>query len=165
VLAGYLSRYSLKTVVETGTYLGDMVEGLAPVVNRIYSIELDRWLFRRAQRRLSRYDNVTLVLGDSAHELRWVIDNLDGPALFWLDGHYSGGITARGAVDTPVVAELTQILNDPRDHVVLIDDAHAFDGTNGYPTTSMLMTLVERLRPNYRVVVDADIIRVGIPHE
>jgi hypothetical protein len=156
-----LDQYSLQAVVETGTYLGEMVEGLAGVGARIYSIELDPWLFRRAQRRLRRYGNVTLILGDSARQLGRVIRDLDCPALFWLDGHYSGGITARGEVDSPVVAELTAILSDTKDHVVLVDDARAFDGTNGYPTISSLTALINRLRPNYRVEVESDIIRLG----
>jgi hypothetical protein len=139
-----------------------MVEGIAPIVDRIYSIELDSWLFRRAQHRLGHYPNVTLILGDSSDELGRVIGDLDDPALFWLDGHYSGGITARGSVDTPVVAELTQILTDPKDHLVLVDDAHAFDGTNGYPTISTLAALIGQLRPKYTVEVDADIIRIGL---
>ena len=161
VVQGYLHRYSLQVVVETGTYLGEMVDGLASVASRVYSIELDKWLFRRAQRRLGRYRNVTLIHGDSADQLGQVIQDLDRPAVFWLDGHYSGGITARGTVDTPVVSELTQILSDSKDHIVLVDDAHAFNGTSGYPTMAGLTALVYQLRPSYRVDVEADIIRLG----
>ena len=38
-----------------------------------------------------------------------LVRQLDGPALFWLDGHYSGGDTAKGELDTPVSAELESI--------------------------------------------------------
>ena len=34
------------------------------------------------------------------------------PAIFWLDGHYSAGITAMGEQATPIFKELTHIFGD-----------------------------------------------------
>jgi hypothetical protein len=71
-----------------------------------------------------------------------------------------GGTTARADQDSPVRAELTALLHHPvRRHMVLIDDARLFTGTDGYPTIDELRTWVERERPGSRVDVDADIIR------
>ncbi len=91
-------------------------------------------LHQRARARLKRYSNVKLIQGDSAALLPDLLAGLSEPAGFWLDAHFSGGETARGDVDTPVVSELRAILGHPmRRHVILIDDARLFTGGDGYP--------------------------------
>ena len=105
--------------METGTYYGDMIAAMMPQFDAIYSIELSDELYDRARRRFRGSDKVTLIHGDSAVELAAIVRGLDRPALFWLDGHYSGGETAKGATETPVLAELEQILGADareRDH-------------------------------------------------
>jgi hypothetical protein len=80
--------------------------------------------------------------GDSAMQISKIIKMIDEPALFWLDAHFSQGITAKGTVVTPILNELEQILRRPFKDVILIDDAESFDGTNGYPTTAQLEKFV-----------------------
>jgi len=46
-----------------------------------------------------------------------------------------------------------------RGHVVLIDDARLFDGTDGYPTIAEVRAQVERERPGSALRVESDIIR------
>jgi hypothetical protein len=71
-----------------------------------------------------------------------------------------GGNTARAGVDSPVRAELASLLRHPtRGHLILIDDARLFTGTEGYPTIAELGAWVARERPGSRVELDADIIR------
>ena len=131
---GYQTRYRLRTFVETGTYTGEMVQALAGHVDRIVSIELAPSLHARAATRFAGQRHIQLLQGDSAALLPGVLESLDGPALFWLDGHYMGGESGRGTEDTPVIAEMTALFAHPvRGHVVLIDDARLFDGTGGYP--------------------------------
>jgi hypothetical protein len=81
--------------------------------------------------------------------------------LFWLDGHYSGGITAKGRTDTPVAEELEHILTHPvMGHVVLIDDARCFVGQDHYPTLDELKEMILNKRPDWVFDVENDIIRV-----
>ena len=48
-------------------------------------------------------------------------------ALFWLDGHYSGGETAKGDADSPLREELEAIGRHPiKTHVIPIDDVRSF---------------------------------------
>lgn len=155
------TRFGLRTLVETGTFLGDTVAAMRPHFDRIVSIELSAELARRARERFAQDPQVTILEGDSGALLPGVLTGLDRPALFWLDGHYSGGITAQAAVDTPVLEELAAIFAHPIDtHVVLIDDARCFDGTSGYPTIDALRTLVASHRPGWSFEVRRDCIRL-----
>jgi hypothetical protein len=44
--------------------------------------------------------------------------------MFWLDRHYSGGFTAKGEKDCPIIEELDAISNGSHlKHSILIDDA------------------------------------------
>lgn len=86
---------------------------------------------------------------------------MTGPVLFWLDGHYSGGITAKGGLDTPVCAELDAILDHPvHTHVIRIDDARCFDGISDYPQLDKLVEQVRLRRPDMAVEVSHDMIRI-----
>ena len=78
-----------------------------------------------------------------------------------MDAHYSGGITAKGKLDTPILEELHQILNHHvAGHVILIDDARFFVGRGGYPTLEEIRDLVTLLRPRSMFEIRDDIIRI-----
>jgi len=164
VLREYAKRYGLRILVETGTYRGDMVEAMRPVFEKIYSIELGAELFAAARKRFRRAAHVELIQGDSARELGRVLARLDQPALFWLDGHYSAGETARGEKDTPIFEELDHILGAPDvGHVIVIDDARAFGTDPAYPTIDALRRYVLARRPDARFTVLDDSIRITPP--
>ncbi|HUL02547.1 MAG TPA: hypothetical protein VLV16_04845 [Gemmatimonadales bacterium] len=164
LLRAYAERYGLRTLVETGTYRGDMVEAMRPVFEKIVSIELGQDLFTAARKRFKRVAHVELIQGDSATELRRVVERLDRPSLFWLDGHYSAGETARGQKDTPIYEELDQILG-ARDlgHVIVIDDARAFGSDPAYPSIDELRAFVLAKRPGARISIQDDSIRIEPP--
>ena len=120
----------MKVLVETGTYLGDMIQAMRPHFDQIYSIELSDALFEKARQRFESAKNVNLVHGDSGIQLPNVLKELKQPALFWLDGHYSEGFTAKGDKETPIYDELNWIVSVPeRRHVIIIDDARCFGVT------------------------------------
>lgn len=151
-------RYHLGTLIETGTYLGEMVASQLGRFSQIVSIELDDTLHRRATRRFRSRREVRLIRGDSAIELPRVCRTVDGPALFWLDAHYSGGITARGNLETPIMQELLAVLTRHQDDVILIDDADHFDGSHDYPTVSEVEVAVQGERSDMRVDVVNNVI-------
>jgi len=74
------------------------------------------------------------VEGDSEQLMTGLIADLDQPALFYLDGHYSGGQTGKGQHEIPVVKEVEAILRDaPNGSFVIIDDARSFGRLQDYP--------------------------------
>jgi len=161
VLETYSKRYGLKILVETGTYLGDMVEAMKNVFERIYSIELSEDLYRNAKVRFKRLRNLKLINGDSGIEIKKLMNDIRDPALFWLDGHYSGGITAKGPKDTPIYEELTHIFSSPDiGHIVIIDDARCFGTEPAYPSLDELREFIKSKRPNLAFYVQGDSIRL-----
>jgi hypothetical protein len=130
----------------------------------IYSIEIDRALYSAAVRLFRRHQHVHLVLGDSSDALPQVLSEVRQPSIFWLDGHYSGGVTGRGALDSPIAKELAHIWRHGRfEHVILIDDARHFTGQDGYPTVQELGEIVASHRPAWVCEVRDDIIRIHPP--
>lgn len=161
IILGYAAKYGIRTFVETGTYMGDMVACVRRAFGEIHSIELSDDLHKQAMRRFSRSKNVHLHCGDSGAIIQQVLDSLSGRTLFWLDAHYSGGITARTATDTPIAAELVRVFRHPiRDHVILIDDARLFVGKDSYPTIEQVRELIAQEHAPYELTVDSDIIRL-----
>jgi hypothetical protein len=166
VIKSYISRYAIENFVETGTHLGDTLASIAcdSRVNAI-SIELDEEFYNRAARRFLRWQNVTVIQGDSATELPKVISKLDGPTLFWLDGHYSGGDTGKGLKETPISNELACLLaNYNGKDVILIDDIRCFDGTHDYPKLSSLMSELETFNKMLHMEISTDILRLTPKH-
>lgn len=154
-------RYGAHVLVETGTFRGEMVDAMLDVFDRIYSIEIAPALFEAARERFAPHAHVEVILGDSTAVLPDIVKRLCGTALFWLDGHYSGGITGKGALETPIVSELKHILaRQDKAHAILIDDARCFGGEGDYPTVERLQALVQSRAPGYELTVQDDIIRI-----
>jgi hypothetical protein len=161
VLQDYSTRYALRILVETGTYFGDMVEAMRAHFDRIYSIELSADLYEKAMVRFASANNIELIHGDSGSEIKRIVNKVNQPVLFWLDGHYSAGVTARGAKDTPIYEELHHILNsDNIGHVIIIDDARLFGEDPAYPSIEELDKFIKSKRFNVNITVQDDSIRV-----
>jgi hypothetical protein len=127
-------EHECRVLVETGTYLGDTPWAFRNDLAAIYSIELSSDLAALAKRRFRNYSNIGIVAGDSGEKLRDIVPQLKLKTLFWLDGHYSAGITAKGRVDCPIFEELEALLTGcPVPWVVLIDDARCFGIDRDYP--------------------------------
>jgi len=127
IVKHYQKEFRPKILIETGTYLGDMVAAVESCFTEVYSIELSPELYERARARFSMRAGVHIMLGDSSEVLPVILEKISEPCLFWLDGHFSGGITAQGKLNYPILEELAQIRRHGiRNHVILIDDARLF---------------------------------------
>ena len=157
----YQKRSGYRLLVETGTYKGDMILAQKDFFKKIYSIELSQPLFERAKKRFRKYPYVTLLQGNSGDVIANVLTELKEPAIFWLDGHYSGGITATIDKYSPINEELALLIaHNQWQHVILIDDARVFTGEHGYPTIEEVRQVTAKQLPGYRFSVEEDIIRL-----
>jgi len=110
--------------IETGSYIGDGInQAIEAGYNKIISIELGHQLYEGCVKRFKDNDIVSLFQGDSSDVLNLILKDINSPATFWLDGHWSGGITARGKLISPIMQELDIIKNHTiNTHTILIDD-------------------------------------------
>lgn len=156
------AKHSVKVFFETGTYLGNTVFGIKNAFDEVYSAELSEELAKLARQRFARDEHVHIISGDSSAALRVFLSGLEQPAVFWLDAHYSAGVTAMGALQTPVKDELAAILAHPvKRHHVLIDDVKDFNGLNDYPTVDEILSMVKELGAgDYQAWVEGSVFRI-----
>jgi hypothetical protein len=113
--------------VESGTYLGETTTTAAEIFSECHTIELDSALYQSSKQKLSVFSNVKCHHGDSTKVLSTLLTEISDPVFFWLDGHWSGGNTAKGSQDCPLLDELDVIMNKCRQKmVVVIDDVRLF---------------------------------------
>ncbi|WP_414585495.1 hypothetical protein [Scytonema sp. PCC 10023] len=161
IIKCYARKYNLDVLVETGTYKGEMIFALKNIFKEIHSIELSEFLYKRSVKRFANQSHIHLYCGDSKTVLPAILEKIKSPCLFWLDAHYSGGITACSDKESPIVDELHNIFVHPiNKHIILIDDARCFNGSNDYPTVEELFRLVETNKQKWSTYVKEDIIRV-----
>jgi len=145
VLDCYRRAFLPPVFVETGTYEGDTVYAFRDRFRQLYTIELSPELHKQALVRLATVGNIRALQGDSAEVLPTILAEIKDPCLFWLDGHYSGGKTAKGKVNCPLLQELALIMAHPiKRHIILMDDARLFGKLEDYPSAGTLVEMGRR---------------------
>ena len=163
ILKSWLPDAPGMTFIETGSFRGDTVLALRHVFERVISIEIDPALHEIAKSRAAGARNIDLVLGDCVVELPKILSSLPGRAAFWLDGHWSGGVTGRGDTDDPILMSLNQIRSHPnKNHALFIDDARTFQGGSSAPDLIEVLSTIRAINADYIIRVQNDII-VAVP--
>ena len=123
-----------RTFVESGTYRGDTTAFFVPHADRLITVEVDPRLYEQARARFVREPKVDVVEGDALVEIPRIVAQLNGPALIWLDGHYSGGETGRGLEVEPALAILERIGDvAPVGTTIVVDDLRLFGRLPDFP--------------------------------
>lgn len=121
---------------------------------RVYSIELGIDLWQQAKQRFEADHHVEILQGDSGSVFVGLVPRLKGPAIFWLDGHYSSGATAKGEKVSPIFEELNAIfMYSTAPNVLFIDDARLFKGDGDYPSIEELKAHVLGKDQGYTMAV------------
>ena len=110
-------------LIETGTYMGAGIRAaLEAGFETVYSIELDDFLFRDAQKAFADDARVHIVHGDSAVELGKILAALPegSDVTLWLDAHASGPLKYDGG--TPVLDEVRAVATSKCKATILVDD-------------------------------------------
>jgi len=158
-VTGHAARYGLTTLVETGTYYGEMVSAQRRRFREIHTVEFSPALARRAQQRFARWPHIHVYEGDSKVIVPKILSGLREPALFWLDAGYYGWAGDRSD-DTRLASEFEAILRHLPGHVILMDDADGLDGLDGRLSVPALTEYVQRQFPGRHVEVQWNILRV-----
>ena len=161
VIKQHTKKFSPSIFVETGTYLGDTVAAVKNLFSEVHSIELGENLAKEAQKRFARRKNIHIHQGDSSKILPKILAVVHGPYLFWLDAHFSEGITVGDDEHLPLVKEIKTILEHWQPgSVILIDDARLMGKQKGYPSFEEIKKLVGGYNLGLKVGQELDIIRI-----
>ncbi len=152
-------KNKISNFIETGTYIGETVKAIIPFFKNIYTIELNKKLYLYNKKRFYKNSKVKVVWGNSYLKLKQILPKLKRPIFFWLDAHYSGGITSKTKKQTPIEEELATIVKYWRKgSIVLIDDARLFNGKRGYPTIEKIVKIFSK--KNVIIKITKDIITI-----
>ena len=90
-----------------------------------------------------------------------MLSGLTGDVSFWLDGHYSGGDTYQGPLDTPIreeLNEISQMLDQLNSVSVFVDDIRCFDPSSQeysqYPSRNWLAQWADQNGLNWTIEHD-----------
>jgi hypothetical protein len=117
-----------KIFIETGTYYGNTTKWASTQFKQVFTIELSEFLYNSTKDELLSKGNIMPNLGNSKIILPKILKNIDSNVVFWLDGHYSAGVTAGENDPCPLQDELKTILQRDNDDIILIDDARCCIG-------------------------------------
>lgn len=152
-IQGFQGAPTFSAFVETGTGAGDTIFAMEPFFDALHTVELSYDLHQQAKGQY-KGDKIVFHHGDSSVVLETFLPSL-GPTVFWLDGHYAHGITAKGDKDCPLLEELQSIDRNFKDYaLIVIDDARLFGTTDpedwgGVHEASILQVLQGRVQEFY----------------
>jgi len=131
--------------VETGTGRGVTTKFLAETFPYVHTIEPSKYLYNQAICNL-KLKNINFLNDTSENILSDLLSKLDGDINFWLDGHYSAGMTFKGKKNCPVEEELMAIdknISNFKKMTIFIDDVRCFlsklEEYNDYPSIDFLV--------------------------
>ncbi len=158
--------------VESGTYKGDTAFLAGLLFEEVHTVELSHELVENAVIRFKNLPTVKVYQGDSGSVFKQMLPKIASRILFYLDGHYSGGNTAKGECNTPIFSELAAIRDAKKsDSIILIDDIRLFQASlypeklantaaEGYPDLNELIEALLEINPDYQLCFLADALLV-----
>jgi hypothetical protein len=119
-----------RTLIETGSHVGDTIFHLKDFFDKIYTIEISEHYYNIVNGKFAESEKIKCILGDTSKILPNLLFVESEKIIFWLDAHWSSGDTGKGDLDCPLLEELYIIDNSCKDSIIIIDDYRLF-GTKG----------------------------------
>lgn len=145
LLAAMIGLSLGKTVfVETGTFVGQSSYFVSRLFSEVLTVEASADLALAARKLMlaTSTENVKVVQGASVDLLHTMSLKTGQSAVFFLDAHYSTGLTSRLFGACPLVNELTIIFDRFDDPVIVIDDLRTMTGLGGYPSIAEILACI-----------------------
>lgn len=159
----YAKKYKATHFIETGTFMGDTSWAMKDIFDKVDTCELDKRLAARATERFKNEPNVKVWQGDSGVKIAEILRGIAPTTIcqFWLDGHFSGGVTSKADLNTPISAEIDHIFRHSKNHIILVDDARLFFTDEAdYPSYSEFEKQIRLYNSSALIEVKDDIIRI-----
>jgi|TARA_R110000796_G_scaffold140149_4_gene256292 hypothetical protein len=141
------NKYKLdnKIFFETGTHKGESVQTALDLgFEKVVTVELIHNFFNECAFKFIDKPNVNLFYGHSNDKMDEMLNLVDSPALFWLDGHVDG-VNADCLWD-----ELEHIKNHTiKTHTIIVDDIPLYFGDGEKVKEKIL-----EINPDYKFVIE-----------
>ena len=163
-----LKKYITKSgiLIESGSYLGNGIQAFLDIgFQSVYSVELAHHYYEHCLNRFSdKKDKVHLYYGDSGEKFKDILASINSQVVFWLDGHYSQGDTAKGTENSPILRELDTISKHHiKNHTILIDDVRQFGTIDfDYVTLTDVLKRILDINPSYKFTLEHGYINYDI---
>jgi len=113
--------------IETGTLMGNTILAMEPLFDKLYTVEISPKMYNMAKEKY-KGNKIEFILGDSSEMFPMLLPRVQENTIFFLDGHWSGGMTGQGEKDCPLVEEIEAIQNlFTSEAIIVIDDYRLFD--------------------------------------
>lgn len=144
--------------IETGTYLGFGIRDVMEHYDIIHSIELSQKWYDYNVEQFKQFPHIQLHLGDTKNVLPTLLQDIHEPVTIYLDAHYSGGETAFGEEECPLLYELDFLSKRPYNDIIIIDDCRLLGKTGvcGIPND----TIYPEMRFDWSNVTEERIIKL-----
>jgi hypothetical protein len=168
LVLGIKQLFNVSCFVETGTFQGGTAYWAGTVFPQVITIEGSKDLHAQAVTKFASMKNIQFLQGESPAILRQIMPTLPSQTIYWLDAHWSGGVTHGAENECPLLDEIRAIDSRPSESFILIDDARLFlsppplpHRDNQWPEiATVVSTLRERDSSRYVVVIEDLIIAV-----
>ena len=161
VVQKILMHFPIENFVETGTYVGDTAFWASRYFKNVFTIEKSPPLWEKARNKYRDVQNINFLFGDSGEILRKIKPQLNTPAMFWLDAHWSGGMTYGEGDECALLRELEAIIDIDQNNFILIDDARLFllppprpHSATDWPNIGQITGMFGKTDRYYTVVID-----------
>ncbi|GHV56133.1 hypothetical protein AGMMS49579_20350 [Spirochaetia bacterium] len=150
----FYKNHNAKYFVETGTYMGGTAYWASNIFKNVVTIEIVEEIYNKTKEAYKNVANIRFMNGKSTIILPEIITQLnqelldDERILFWLDAHYSGGVTGGENLQCPLIEEINLILKLNFNSIIMIDDARFVLCAN--PDKNILSDM-----PSYDVILAA----------
>ena len=136
---------------ESGSHVGEGIQkALDAGFEKIISVELSPYYYNVCTTKFRNNPKVDLYLGDTEDLLGKIISKINSSITFWLDGHNSGGYTAWGKHESPLMQELEIIkTHSIKTHTLIIDDLRCWEKPHYEFDKQDIIDLIKSINPDY----------------
>ncbi len=161
--------YGINNFIETGTYQGHTAYWASQIFEQVFTIEYSQDIYQKVTEKYCHIKNIDFLYGDSRNLLDSTVSQLESSSLFWLDAHWSGGLTYGERDECPLIAEIEVINCSDCEHFIFIDDARLFLSPppqphlpQQWPDISAVLNLLNSGK-NSRYIVIVDDVIIAVP--
>jgi len=169
IISQLKAAYGINNFIEIGTYQGHTAYWASQVFEQVFTIEYSQDLYQKVTEKYGHIKNIDFLYGDTRNLLDNTVSQLESPSLFWLDAHWSGGLTYGEIDECPLLAEIEIINSSDCEHFIFIDDAGLFlspppppHSPQHWPDISAVLNLLNSVKNSRHIVIIEDVI-IAVP--